>query len=84
MNTIAKMIKKAYKENKETVIMIDYCSERVYSVIGDRLSVWHSRNGERISRSCFYKAAFYERNEITLASGTEPDVVLNGVNYYSL
>ena len=76
------MLRIAVKENEE-VVMIDYNNEKVYSVIGDRLSIWHSRDGERISRSCCYTFTYsYKINKaITLE---EPAVMVDGRNYYSI
>ena len=83
MNTVLKeMLRIAVKEN-ENVVMIDYNNEKVYSVIGDRLSIWHSRDGERISRSCFYTFAYSNRINKT-ATAEEPAVMVDGRNYFSI
>lgn len=76
------MLRIAVKEN-ENVVMIDYNNEKVYSVIGDRLSIWHSRDGERISRSCFYTFAYSNRINRT-ATSEEPAVMVDGRNYFSI
>ena len=73
MSTITnEMVARATKGN-EIVVRIDYDNEKVYSVIGDRLSIWYSRNGERITRSWLYTKEFYLREKTYLVNKLAED-----------
>lgn len=72
MSTITnEMVARATKEN-EIVVWIDYDNEKVYSVIGDRLSIWR-RNGERVLCRWYYTKEFYLREKTYLVDKLAED-----------
>lgn len=70
MNTIAKMIEKT--EN-EIVVRIDYDNEKVYSVIGDRLSIRYRDQNERVMCRWYYTKEFYLREKTYLVDKLAED-----------